>query len=1462
MSKRNISFIIFVCILTLSFEIKPFFAYANEVNSEIFSGNATYLLQEHFESSQSISINGKDNRKISGWDIDYRGGRVISSNGAVKFVDGDDAEQVKMNHKILKHKSGNLVLETAFSINDVMTDGFYYSLSGNETSALFISVRDGFICILKPNGEYTKIKKCVLNTVYYVKAVLSLDNGTVDIFINGSDEGTFSLTKSNIYIDEIEIGTSVYDDCFASIYFVDLYINYIVNETFKTTPAGALPSDWTFEGAGASSVSYAPGSPYDDDLYGLNIVNSESNPNVSFLKNTGVTENGDITFSANIIVPKKHGGTVIELGNEDNSIKFEIKDDNFYVKDTVVLENYRENLWYNIELLYNKNNGTVDFYANNKLLKSGISCSETIFEYIKISKSSDGYGNVMIDDIKLFKTFEKYSDYPSKPQVADNGEFNVGMVLYPMWREGNHYGWDTISPYCDERKSYLGYYTDGSREVSDWNNKWMLEHGIDYAIYPFVRPSSESGEPVKIPVRGEALLDGYMHSEYSDNLDFAIMLSSFDSNNYYGVDDFKQNVLPYIVEYYLKDSRYKVIDNKPIIYTFDFENIINVLGNGNTQTGCESLKEIINSIRTAAQGLGFDDIIFVADVSQGNSKALSENFDGIYEWRYTWQTDRPGYIGNILKEEFKTNQKIAASIPMGFDTTPWRTSKIGFVSPDGISELCNTVKEIHNTYETDKLVTFTCWDEFGEGHFFAPSNLYGFSYLNSVKSVFTDCAVSDSESIPSDTAIERMGVLYHNRQSLKTVRDKVSYSDDDISEMEQLLKITFSSYADVSKWKPANCKIIYNSAENSMVCTATKNDPFVKIDVSDYNINVSDISAVKICAYTENGKDITLHYSTTEDSEFGNSKNFYSLADGTNVYNDYILTAKDESKLTGKLLYLRIDPSDDIADYGGKFAIKSVELLSGSKPTEVRVNNEKVDLVSDVLKSDTLYVPVYKMLISDMGAYAVWDCEDKTLTCEKYGNTVKVTSGEKNIYVNGEAKQISYAPYYYKGNLYVPYKGVLEELGYSVTYENNVISYTNESFIDNIDEKLIWDFENRGNAEGWIGNGAAKLSVKDGFLRIASTSSDPFITKTDLDLKSADFNYALIRIKKADSAETATFRVINENGSMLNYKFNVRQKSDVTQYLIDLNSNAGFKDFGTIKSIRFDPMENTGEIFIDMICVLSEYPSLTYSVDTFTWGNNMVIPVVSAEKSDYGLNNAVNDGGLNFPTEEDGDGYLVNIVPDDTGKDALFSIKNINYKNSVQKIDSLCEDNLLIKVKFKYKAFGNCTEIDVENRKASNDITDKFVITDNISSDFWNEAECVFDLQYASTVSGNPRWITIRVKSDKTKPNPGIQIKDLSVCYADKTDLTSLNESEIIFRVTENNKSPFVRNGKLDFYIAEYYDDLLTKASSFEFDPDVGQIDSGHVNYVYDFDLDKCDGIRCFLWENMMPVCEDFQIKK
>ena len=70
------------------------------------------------------------------------------------------------------------------------------------------------------------------------------------------------------------------------------------------------------------------------------------------------------------------------------------------------------------------------------------------------------------------------------------------MLMYSMWREGIHYGWDRISPY-ENRKPYTGWYTEGSSEVADWDIKWLTEHGFDYQVFTWSRENANANLPVK-----------------------------------------------------------------------------------------------------------------------------------------------------------------------------------------------------------------------------------------------------------------------------------------------------------------------------------------------------------------------------------------------------------------------------------------------------------------------------------------------------------------------------------------------------------------------------------------------------------------------------------------------------------------------------------------------------------------------------------------------------------------------------------------------------------------------------------------------------------------------------------------------------------------------------------------------------------------------------------------------------
>lgn len=74
-------------------------------------------------------------------------------------------------------------------------------------------------------------------------------------------------------------------------------------------------------------------------------------------------------------------------------------------------------------------------------------------------------------------------------------------------------------------------------------------------------PSANIKEPIKKPqINYWALHEGFFNAKYSDLMKFAIMWEN--NSDVYGLDQFKEFVWPYWVEYYFTDSRYYTVDNR------------------------------------------------------------------------------------------------------------------------------------------------------------------------------------------------------------------------------------------------------------------------------------------------------------------------------------------------------------------------------------------------------------------------------------------------------------------------------------------------------------------------------------------------------------------------------------------------------------------------------------------------------------------------------------------------------------------------------------------------------------------------------------------------------------------------------------------------------------------------------------------------------------------------------------
>ena len=1042
-------------------------------DTDVFGENARDIVENHFSETFLTTVNGEVNRRPSGWDVDYRGGKLTTQGYVLKLSDTSDTEKVSLEKEILKVSGKKVTFETALLFESAGKAKFSAKIFGDNGDVLDLCFDNGKIYNVS-NGERTYLCDFASRKKIYIKSEISLDEKWASVLIN-NEIYNINLSDGADSITNISFSTGKSEKCAVLLYFVNIYQNFVLREKFMTAPEGSVPSGFTvLPSDTGSGIAYAPGSPYVDDKNGFLLKNDSGGAS---LKTSFENENKTTTVSYAMLIPEKSDGISAKFKGSSGDTKIYTQNGDLYFEDTLLKSDYLPNLWYKFSIEFDAENNKANIFVNYK--KYVVPYNGGVIKGLEFSKSEKN-STVMLDDIEVYKTYEKYPDYPTGPEATEkqDSDISVGMVMYSMWREGTHFGWDTISPYADERKPLIGYYTEGQREVADWQNKFLTEHGADYEIYPFVRPKSNGGEAVKNGVRSEDLNDGYLNSAYSSDIKFAIMVSAFSNENYTDADEFIKNVLPYLSEYYFSDERYMKINGKMPVFCFSFVQIADTLG------GAGEIKKIVAALDSEAKKLGFSGVMFCADAAnvKGRSYVNSVGSDAVYVWNYGYLSGNLDYLKSKTDEQYSQGKYIA-SVCMGYDDEPWRNSASNMMQPSEVKDYLNYIKDHSGFKNSDnKTVVLTCWNEYGEGHFYSPSTIGGFGYLNVVREVFTKNGEKTDEVLPSDAAKARMEVFYPNgRGALKTLPEKSVYTLNGVNPIYTLE----NSLPDGKYGCDAEL------SDGLLECTATAADPQLYFD-KNTEIDISDVKEVKIRAYTYGGSGITLFYKTTDNPAYGQGKKFETTKmSGAAGYSEYVLKPADlgESPVpTGKITGIRIDPDDDLYEKGAKFGIEWIKFYGADNADNdiiLKIDGKTADITSKITeKNGTLYVPIYSVLLKNMGAYTLWNEPSKTLTAYRNRNSISITADNADIIQNGAVKTWNNAPYYEKGNIFVPYDEFFSSFGCVAAYDGTAkeisvlmraaneygICAVDDTYTENIASELTEDNENDFGSSSVLSN--------------------------------------------------------------------------------------------------------------------------------------------------------------------------------------------------------------------------------------------------------------------------------------------------------------------------------------------------------------------------------------------------------
>ena len=152
----------------------------------------------------------------------------------------------------------------------------------------------------------------------------------------------------------------------------------------------------------------------------------------------------------------------------------------------------------------------------------------------------------------------------------------VGAHHCPLWEADKPQMWDNVVKH-PERTPTLGFYAQENPEVSDWETKWAVEHGVSFFVYCWYRASQ--GKPVEMRF-GSAIHDALFKAKFTDKIKFTIMWEN-QSRGTSGVadeQDLMQNLLPFWIENYFRHPSYLKVDNKPLLFIYRPEFLIEDLG--------------------------------------------------------------------------------------------------------------------------------------------------------------------------------------------------------------------------------------------------------------------------------------------------------------------------------------------------------------------------------------------------------------------------------------------------------------------------------------------------------------------------------------------------------------------------------------------------------------------------------------------------------------------------------------------------------------------------------------------------------------------------------------------------------------------------------------------------------------------------------------------------------------------
>ena len=923
----------------------------------------------------------------SGWDYDSRGyvrPDGDEQRGMVLCTDASNEYETSLKREFVPIREGKAGFFFDFSL--VYGEGFYIRfLDANakkQSTALEIAAADGLFTV---GG--VKIPVAVEKKTYSLGIDFDIDRRKATVYFDDVCFGTFKLTAKSLAT--LKIGVLADRKTCLVPQTVRLWVNYLLCDCCYVKTPGAMNAAWKLTGKGKA---VADRRPYTEGQNAVTyaVVTADEKPAV--LERRFDKTAGKVCLEIKYL-PKVTGVDAAFSLTYGKKALCTLHDDGAAVSfEGQILRTHHTNVWQTLRIEADPKRGKALVKVNGKAC-TDIALAEgtAAFDGIRISFAAPGGGCLKFTDVFVFEIQPEPEDYVPAPMIPKKKDYYVGMNVCSLWRNGDHWGWDTVSAY-DENRTYMGYYDEGLPEVADWEIKWMAEHGLDFELYCWY--NNQVNAPIVRTGLSAAIHGGHFNAKYGDRMKFAIIWEAANCAHA-GIEGFRNHIVPYWMDYFFSDPRYFTIENKVLIAVFGSGQLIKDFGSE------QAVKEQLDYVREQVKTLGFDGAIFMS-CSAPSESVKNCGFDAVYA--YNWGTEgfSPDFTkAKITEQRAKKLLHVVPTVSTGFNRIGWGSPRTPLMTCEDMGEMLRWFKEdILPTNQGEewhrKLVMFSTWNEYGEGTYICPAGLNGFGYLDEMRKAFTNEQPQHTDVRPDAHQLDRLGYLYPKGRSLLRTQQytKPVYPDEPVGSVD----------VQASSWQAANGLTLWN--ENGVLCgRGERFDPqFYRFDL---DIDAETVKSVRIRIKSGTlsgaGEAAHLYFVTDTDGVWTESKGLNARVDPKQMRDcDFFVSTLPTWK--GKITGLRIDPTTG----AGAFELESITLMTDTKTPLITVDGELHNpSVLPWIKDSGVYIPFEQNRPYEaMKFYHEWYRDERTLYLVHKDKQMYFTEGKNYVLVNGKKHKL------------------------------------------------------------------------------------------------------------------------------------------------------------------------------------------------------------------------------------------------------------------------------------------------------------------------------------------------------------------------------------------------------------------------------------------------------------------------